>query len=130
MSKCIKITAVILCCAIFTGLSCNLAYAKRASNKGKNKPVMTARPEPVEIDDEFKGEFKYFDPVEEKIKLKEEKKAAKLEKKQKKIEKKKKKLENKILESQNKIELYKKYTEDLKNSFLPANAQNADTEQD
>jgi len=82
--------------------------------------------EPVEIDEEFKGEFKFFDPEEEKIKLKEEKAAKKLEKKQKKLQNKKAKLEKKSQDSQNKIELYKKYTEDLKNSFLPANTQNTD----
>ncbi|MBO7673245.1 hypothetical protein J6S88_07560 [bacterium] len=128
LSKCTKITAIILCCAILTGLSCDYAYAKHKSKNKKNKTVVTITGEPVEIDEEFKGEFKYFDPKEEKIKLKAEKKAAKLEKKHRKLEKKKNKLEIKTQESQNKIEKYKKYTEDLKNSFLPANTSNTDEE--
>ena len=129
LSKCTnRILALILCCSVITVLSGNYAYAKHFHKKGKNKPVVTTTSEPVEIDEEFKGEFKYFDPEEEKAKEKEQKKIQKIEKKHQKLKNKKDKLEKKAEESQNKIEIYKKYTEDLKNSFLPANSSNPDNE--
>lgn len=128
MSNCTKIIALMLCCSVLIIFFDSYAFAKPSHKKGKNKPVVTTTSEPVEIDEEFKGEFKYFDPEEEKAKEKEQKKIQKIEKKHQKLKNKKDKLEKKAEESQNKIEIYKKYTEDLKNSFLPANSSNPDNE--
>lgn len=115
MSKCTKIAVL---CLIFTIMICPFAHEK-ISRKSKNKPVVTTGAQPFEIDEEFKGEFEYFDAEAEKLKAKEQKSASKIEKKHQKLINKKKKLEQKRQKSADNIQKYTDYKEQLKNSFIP-----------
>ena len=117
LSKCTKIAVL---CLIFTVLTCPFAQGK-IPHKSKNKPIVTTGAQPFEINEEFKGEFEYFDAEEEKLKAKENKSASKIEKKHQKLINKKKKLEQKQQQSAENIKKYTNYIEQLKNSFLPAN---------
>ena len=116
LSECIKICVLFIICAVFL---CPAGDAKKLSKNAKNKPAAFTSAQPFEIDEEFKGEFKYFDAKEEKLKLKEEKKNLKIEKKHQKLLKKKKKLEQKKQRSTLNVQKYTDYKEKLENSFLP-----------
>ena len=82
LSKCIKILSVFIFCLL---LLCPFVEAKSSSRQKKNASVVTIPAEPFEIDEEFKGEFEYFDAGAEKLKLRAEKSAAKVEKKHQKF---------------------------------------------
>ena len=116
LSKCIKILLVFIFCLL---LLCPLVEAKSSSRQHKKASVVTINAEPFEIDEEFKGEFEYFDSGAEKLKTKENKAAYKKEKKQRAIRNKKQKLEQKRQNSENNIEKYNEYKEQLENSFRP-----------
>lgn len=115
MLKCTKIAVL---CLILTFLFCPFANGK-ISRKSKNKPVVTTGAQPFEIDEEFKGEFEYFDAEAEKLKVKELKSTLKIEKKHQKLTNKKKKLEKKRQQSLDNIKNYTNYEDNLKNSFIP-----------
>ena len=114
LSECTKFGVLFIICTVFL---CPLADGKKAAQNKKDKPAPVATP--FEIDEEFKGEFVYFDAKEEKLKLKEEKKNLKVEKKHQKLLKKKKKLEQKKQKSTLNVQKYTDYKEKLENSFLP-----------
>lgn len=115
LSKCIKISLILALCTLFF---CPVSDAKRLT---KNKPVLTTSAQPFEIDEEFKGEFKYFNAAEEKLKAKEQKAVFKTQKKHQKLLNKKQKLEQKKEKSSDNIKKYAEYKENLKNSFIPTN---------
>ena len=118
LSECIKICILFIICAV---ILCPVCDAKKLSKNAKNKPAAFTSAQPFEIDEEFKGEFEYFDAKEEKLKLKEEKKNLKKEKKHQKLVKKKKKLELKKEKSTGNVQKYTNYRKKLENSFLPSN---------
>ena len=120
LSECTKIWVLFIICTVCL---CPLADGKKSAASDSGKPTSVAKP--FEIDEEFQGDFKYFDAKEEKLKLKEEKKNLKVEKKHQKLLKKKKKLEQKKQRSTLNVQKYTDYKEKLENSFLP---NNADTE--